>query len=407
MFNLQLRTPVRWLVIVVSFLHGAIHLLGTVKGFGWADVDQLNEAISVPMGFVWLIAAVLVVAAALFLAVGVRWWWAIGGLGVLVSQVAILTSWSDAKAGTAANLLLLAAVIHGYASQGPTSFRADYRRLVGPPRTLENASARGEHIVTEDDLTHLPELVAAYVRQSGAVGQPVVTSLNACIHGRIRGAATKPWMSFVGEQVNTFGREPSRVLFMDATMLGLPVDVLHSFVGSSATMRVKVGSLLSMVDASGSDMDRAETVTLFNDMCVLAPAALIDAWVVWTTLDDRHVLGTFTKGTHSVSAELVFNGKGELVDFISDDRLRATPDGRRFTRQRWSTPVRDYTKVGARRVATFGEARWFAPEPEGEFRYLEFHLDDIQYNESATHPSPTSTRLASRSSTESRQILLK
>ena len=27
-----------------------------------------------------------------------------------------------------------------------------------------------------------------------------------------------------------------------------------------------------------------------------------------------------------------------------------------------------------------GEGRWHAPPPEGQFTYVEFHLDDINYN---------------------------
>ena len=57
---------------------------------------------------------------------------------------------------------------------------------------------------------------------------------------------TTAWMSFTGEQVNTYGAEPSRLFFMDATMFGLPVDVLHTYVGPSATMRVKACSLVPM-----------------------------------------------------------------------------------------------------------------------------------------------------------------
>jgi hypothetical protein len=34
--------------------------------------------------------------------------------------------------------------------------------------------------------------------------------------------------------------------------------------------------LLPIVQQSGKIMDKAETVTLFNDMCLMAPATLID-----------------------------------------------------------------------------------------------------------------------------------
>lgn len=186
-------------------------------------------------------------------------------------------------------------------------------------------------------------------------------------------------MTFTGEQVNTYGAEPTRLFLLAATMKGLPVDVIHTYVGPSATMRAKVCSMVTLVDAAGPDMDRAETVTLFNDLCILAPAALVGAPVEWEVIDDHHVRGAFTNFGHRVTAELVFNDDHELVDFVSDDRLRASDDGKGFTPQRWSTPVRGYSNIGCRRIATVGEGRWHAPEPEGEFTYLEFHVDEITY----------------------------
>lgn len=80
-----------------------------------------------------------------------------------------------------------------------------------------------------------------------------------------------------------------------------------------------------------------------------------------------------------MSAELVLNDDGDLIDFVSEDRLRASRDGSRFTAQRWSTPVRDYRTFDTRRVVTCGEGRWHASGTEGEFTYLEFNLDDLHY----------------------------
>jgi hypothetical protein len=184
-------------------------------------------------------------------------------------------------------------------------------------------------------------------------------------------------MRFIGEQVNTYGTSPRRLFFMDATMRGLPVDVLHTYVGPSARMRVKLASLVPMVDASGPQLDQAETVTLFNDLCLMAPAALVDARVRWQPLDDHHARGFFTNGDHTVSADLTFNDAGDLVDFVSEDRLRASQPGTGFTAQRWATPVRSYGSFGGRRAVASGEGRWHAPE--GEFTYLEFNLDQLSY----------------------------
>jgi hypothetical protein len=232
--------------------------------------------------------------------------------------------------------------------------------------------------LTEADLAHLPVPVAAYLRRSGAVGQPRVVSLHARFHGRIRGGPTKPWMTFTGEQVNTYGAQPSRLFLMDAELVGLPLEVLHVFEAGSATMRVRALSLFTMVDASGPVMDRGETVTIFNDLCILAPAALVDAPVTWLTLDEHHVRGTYTYGVNTVSAELTFDDDHQLVDFVSDDRSAASADGTTFTLQRWSTPISGYRALGSWRLGTIGEGHWHAPD--GEFAYLEYRLDDITYN---------------------------
>jgi hypothetical protein len=380
----RLRTAALMLVALVVVAHGLIHLFGAAKGLGWAEVTALKDPVSPAMGLVWLAAAVLVVAAGVLLAVRTPWWWVVGAVSLVVSQVAIVTSWNDAKAGTVANVVLLVAIGYAFASQGPTSFRAEYRRATAGAlsRTVPDVST----VVTESDLERLPAPVAEYVRRSGAVGQPPVSSFRAVFHGRIRSDATGPWMSFTGEQVSTYGHELSRVFAMDAAMYGLPVDVLHIFVGPAATMRVKLCSVVSIVDAAGPEMDRGETVTLFNDLCVLAPAALVDAPVVWQAVDDRHAHGTFTNGAHTVSADLTFDSEGDLVDFVSDDRLQASRDGSSFTTRRWSTPMRDYRTFDARRLATRGECRWHLPEPQSQYSYLEFNLDRITYNPATVTP---------------------
>jgi len=235
-------------------------------------------------------------------------------------------------------------------------------------------------LVAEADLAALPAPLAAYVRVSGAVGQPRTVNFVAKVSGRIRGGPAMGWMSFSGQQVNTYGDDPQRFLLMKAKMFGLPVVVTHLFDRSSASMHGRLLSLITVVKSAGPDMDRAETVTVLNDLVVMAPAAIPYASVRWTALNDRHVRGSFTKGPQSVTAEFEFNQRHELVNFIADDRLRASQDGKSFTRLRWSTPIKQYRDMHGRKVASIGEAQWYAAEPEGRFTYLDFHVDDIRYN---------------------------
>lgn len=117
----------RWMVVGVVAVHGLVHLLGAVKGFGWATVDALSEPISTSAGVLWLLAAALVAGAAVTFALGPpRWWWALAVSAAVVSQVMVVTAWSDAKAGTAANLVLVVAAL---VSVAPAGARAESEQV--------------------------------------------------------------------------------------------------------------------------------------------------------------------------------------------------------------------------------------------------------------------------------------
>jgi hypothetical protein len=291
--------------------------------------------------------------------------------------VAIFTAWHDAKLGLVANVIVLLGVVYAFASQGPVSLAAEYRRDIASIFTNPGVPP----IVTEADLEPLPASVQRYLRVTGSIGQPRILNFRARWNGRIRAAATDPWMTFQAEQVNTFGRMPARLFSMNATMKSLPVDVYHRFIAESATFRVRVLSLFSMVDAKGPVMDQSETVTILNDLCILAPPVLIDPALRWESSDASSARVAFSRGAYTVRATLHFNDQGELVDFVSDDRSRASPDGKTFTAERWSTPVSAYVTFGARRLGTRGKALTHAPE--GPFAYAELELQSVDYNLSA------------------------
>ena len=354
-------------------LHGLIHVMGAAKAFGIADVPQLTQSIVRPLGMLWFVAATLLVATAVSLFAWPRWWWAVGAGALLVSQIAIGTSWNDARYGTIANVIVLAGVALGFLAQGPWSFRAQFERdsAAGLARSVVNP------LLTEADLAHLPAVVQRYVRLNGALGQPRVQNFHAHFHGQIRSGPDARWMSFTGEQYN-FYDQPSRLFIMNGSMFSVPFQAFHRFIGTSATMRVKVASAVTMVDAKGPEMDEGETVTLFNDMCVFAPGALIDPRIQWQVLGPQTVRASFTNLSHTIHAALDFNDRGELVNFVADGRGAASADGKLFTKMPWSTPLAEYRQLGAHRLMTHGEGIWHAPL--GNYSYLRFDLDAMKYN---------------------------
>lgn len=367
---------VRVLFAMVVIGHALIHLMGAAKGFGVAEMPALTHQIGRPLGALWLLAAALLVATAIALFARPRWWWVVGAGAIVVSQVVIVTSWGDARYGTIANVILLLGVALGFLSQGPFSFRAEYEREVA--RGLGRVVATP--LLTEADLAPLPAAVQRYIRLSGAVGQPRVHNFRARFHGQIRSGPSARWMSFTGEQYN-FVDQPTRLFLMDASLFGVPFQAFHRFVGPSATMRVKIASVATIIDANGPEMDEAETVTLFNDLCVLAPGGLVDRGIQWQEADTHTVNAAFTNGSQTIRAVLSFNDRGELANFVADGRGAASPDGKSFTRMRWSTPLSGYREFGSHRLMERGEGVWHAPA--GEYSYLRFDLDTIEYNVNA------------------------
>ena len=108
----------------------------------------------------WLAAALLMCVSAVMLVAWPRYWWIVGAGAMFVSQAVILTAWRDAWAGTLGNVVLLVAVVYGFVSEGPWSFRAQYDRDVAVGLAHPVATS----IVTEADIAHLPEPVKRYLR---------------------------------------------------------------------------------------------------------------------------------------------------------------------------------------------------------------------------------------------------
>ncbi len=116
-------------------------------------------------------------------------------------------------------------------------------------------------------------------------------------------------MTFNADQLDIVDT-PQRFFMMDARMKGLPVDVLHVFDSDGATMRVRLLSVRSIVDAKGAVLTHAETVTLFNDICCYAPGALLSPDITWEPIDDHSATAHYALGANTITAELRFDDSG-------------------------------------------------------------------------------------------------
>lgn len=252
----------------------------------------------------------------------------------------------------------------------PFSFRARFAR------DRDMLLARGappSPLMTEEDLAPLPALMQTYLRRVGAVGRARIRNMRVTFTAQMRGSASAPWMQSTATQYEFFA-PPARLFSMRASRAGVPFDVFHRYVDGAATFQVRVAGLIPIVNKSGPGITHDETVTLMNDVLVMAPAAVLDLPFVFETIGERSVRATFTNAGFRVMAVLTFDEAGDLVGFVSNDRAHDREGGPAA----WSTPISGYRVVDGIRVGALGDANWI--ETSGEWTYGRFEITSIAYN---------------------------
>ncbi|NEN25674.1 hypothetical protein G3O08_19460 [Cryomorpha ignava] len=356
--------------LIIVFIHGLIHLLGFVKAFGFLEVKALTLPISKPMGIVWLIVAALFILCGILYFTSSKYAWLVGLVTVIVSQILIIYFWKDAKFGTIPNLIILSVTL---VSLGSYVLHNEFTSRVKSDFSENNTLST--EILTETDIAHLPSIVQKYLYYTKSVGQPKIKNFRAEFVGGMRSKPNDKYMKLQSVQYN-FYQKPSRYFYMSASKMGLPATGLHLYQNQTATFEVRLLNWFKVVDARGDKMNQAETVTLLNDMCFIAPATLIDSRIIWKVINDTTVTAVFKNGSIGISAVLYFNGQGELINFISNDRYDT--DGKKYDNYPWATPVENYKITNGYFLPS--KAKLIYQRPDGDFIYGELEYKSVNYN---------------------------
>ena len=360
----------RVIFILLMLVHGLIHIMGFVKAFQIAEMNQLQIPITKPMGVLWLIATILFVVATVMFFVS-DYWFIPAIAASFVSLALVVSSWNDAHFGMIPNIMILIVCSLAISS---CSYRAVYQKDI--QKALKQNIMLPESLLTGEDIQALPEPVQSYIRLTGSIGKPKVQNFKVEFEGKIRKDEQSEWMTFSCEQHN-FMALPTRLFFMNARMKGLPVAGYHHFKNGKAVMDIRLLSLINVQYAEGMEMDISETVTFFNDMCFMAPATLIDKRIKWLESSANAVKCSFTNNGITIYATLIFNNNGELLNFISHDRY-AYNHNAKMDRIPWQTPVKAYKSVNGYYLPS--QAEMIYNYPKGDLCYGVFSLKDIKYN---------------------------
>ncbi len=228
-----------------------------------------------------------------------------------------------------------------------------------------------KNTLDESSIEPLPAPVARSLRRSGVVGRPVPHRVRVRQRGQILLRDT--WLPFTAQEA--YSLDPPSFTWVAAVRLaGLPIArAKDSLTGGKGRMHVRLFNLVTVVDASGPDMDQGALMRWLNETMWFPQVWATDV-ISWQPIDDTSARGRVTVGDLSVEAEFRFDSHGRLVDFRAD---RYRIDGNSSVLTTWRTPLEAHGRLGGVEVPIRGRAVWELGT--GDLEYIRLQITDLRH----------------------------
>jgi len=364
----------KYVFIIIIFIHGLIHLLGFLKGFGFKEVKELTLPISKPMGIVWLSTTILFLAYGISFIMNSKYSWLLGFLAVVISQILIILFWKDAKFGTIPNIIVLIVSVISFGYYNFQRFvQQETIHLLSQNKTFE------KRIITEKDIQHLPLPVKKWLNHSGVIGKPYINL------GRVLQKAEmkmKPeqenWMNATAIQYTTIDI-PAFIWTVDVKMNSfLKFQGRDKFENGIGKMLIKIHSLINVVNETGEKLDEGSIQRYLGEM-VWFPSLALSPYISWEQIDSLTAKATMTyKGT-SGSGTFYFNSEGDFIKFSAMRYMGNNPDSKR---REWVLLVDEHKSFEGIKVPSKMTATWKLDSKD--WTWIKLEITDIEYNENAS-----------------------
>jgi len=361
---------VRIIFAAVVALHGMIHIFGFLKAFGFAQLNQLTQVISRPVGVIWAITSGLFILSAVLFGARISWWWIIGLIALIPSQALIAGSWQDAKFGTILNAVILVGIILGF---GAWNFD---RKVQGEIDTvLAGSSVSEEKIISGESIDRLPRPVQKWLRSAGVPGTESIHNLKLMQSGELRLNPDQSWSNVKAEQyVNT--ETPAFLWRVNMKVFSvLPVVGRDKYVDGRGDMEIKLASLIPVVNESSNEkLDQAALQRYLAEICWY-PTAALNPYIDWEGIDNQTAKATMEYGSTSGSVTFQFTEGGDL-EKISAMRYRGSAET--DEKKEWFGEIRETKVINGIRMPTKIDISWVL---DGQvFTWYRFEVTDLEFN---------------------------
>ncbi|GGD43353.1 hypothetical protein GCM10011361_07880 [Muriicola marianensis] len=330
---------------------------------------MMTENISRLHGLVWLFTAGLfMVSLVLYLIRSESWSW-VGLAGVILSQILIVISWTDAKHGTWINLLLLIPLITALSEMRFNSMTEC---------AVEQLYSTNESILDENSeeapLHELPGIVTKWIDNSGIQDLGEIRKVHLRQKGQMRLTPDGRWMSFSAEQWFN-SNEPGFVWKTKVDAFGpIFLSGRDQLITERASMNISLLSSIPVVSESEDPKLTQATMTRFLAEICWFPSAALHPYLVWESIDEYTARATF-RDHPEVSGVFHFDPHGQMVSF---EALRYRDSGEHASLEPWSVRNTSFKQFGPVKLPNKSEVCWITDERE--FHWLNLEITEIDYN---------------------------
>ena len=256
-----------------------------------------------------------------------------------------------------------------------TSLRKLYLSEIGSEANKYSGSSTG--IITEKDISSLPEPVQRYFRHCGYIGKEKM--VNAKIEWKdvtLKRSTKNNWMNLDCYQYN-FVPEPTRIAYMKSMIFGIvPFEARDKYQDGQGSMLSRLLKLFTVGNARGKEMDESALVTVLAET-FLAPSYALQKYIKWSAIDSLTARATLSNNGTNVSGVFHFNNEGEFIRFETYDRYYADADGT-FKKIKWTAEVGNYIEKNGIKHPTILKASWNSGN--GDFEYFKGKIEKIEFN---------------------------
>lgn len=236
-------------------------------------------------------------------------------------------------------------------------------------------------VVDYEDLRGLPRPVQSYLKFALKDGQPYIQVARLKQTGVFKPSEGADWAPIEAEQY--FATEDPAFVWVARLKMGafFWVTARDMYSYGKGNMLIKPVSAVTILDASGKEIDESSFIRYFAEAPWFPSALLPSEYVSWEELDSRRAKATFRHRGHTASGMFTFGDQGQILSFVTHDRFRDAEG--RYYKEQWTGYYGDYEEIQGVRIPTKVEAEWNLEN--WDFKYLSFTVTDIEFDNASRY----------------------